>query len=353
MKKKLIVIGLLLIAVAGYLLFSVGIRNTTSQSPTPDSPPPIPKSQYVAAEGKVETMPGLDVDVGSEMTGKIDKFFVNEGDPVKKGALIARLWNRDIEAKLKEAELELTVAKSRLKEVESGAREEEIKRAAATLDGTIADRDLAKKNFDRYDERYKEGVIPRALLDEKEGALKVALTRVREAAEEKRLLERGPKKETLQVLEDTVKQVEATAEYYKRLLEKTVIVAPISGKVIHKYLQEGETVNMTNEVAPLIAIADVEKIRINAEVDETDADRVHIGDPAEITSDAYPGKGFKGEVEEISDYVGVREVRPNNPAKNLDRKVLRVKIGFKEQTPLKLGMTVDVKIAAQKMPSSQ
>lgn len=342
MKKRWVIIGILLLAVAGYFLLTI------PPSPTPDSPSPIRKSRYVAAEGKVEAMPGLDVEVGSELPGKIDKFFVNEGDRIEKGEKIAQLWNKDIEAKLKEAEQELIVAKSRLKEVASGAREEEIKRAAATLDGAVADMDVAKNNFKRYEELYKEGVIPKALLDEKEGALKMALARVREATEEKRLLERGPKKETLQLYENSVKQVEATVEYYRRLLEKTLIVAPISGKVIHKYLQEGETVNMSNEITPLIAIADLEKIRISAEVDETDADMVHIGDSAEITSDAYPGRILKGEIQEISDYVGVREVRPNNPAKNLDRKVLRVKIGIIGEAPLKLGMTVNVRIVSQK-----
>jgi len=63
-----------------------------------------------------------------------------------------------------------------------------------------------------------------------------------------------------------------------------------------------------------------------------------------VTSDAYPGTTFKGEIQEISDYVGPRKVKPNNPAKNLDMKVIQVKILLKEKTPFKLGMTVDVRI---------
>ena len=348
MKKILIVTGIVSLAVVAYFLVDPNpkskLQNPGPETQTPHSEFRTPHSRHVAAEGKVETMPGLDVEVGSELTGKIEKFFVNEADPIIKGTLIARLWNKDIEARLKEAELELIVAKAKLREVESGAREEEIKRAAATLDGTIVDMDLTKKNFERYEELYKEGVIPKALLDEKESLFKIAITRVREAAEEKRLLEKGPKEETIWLLEDSVMRAEASVEYYKKLLEKTLIIAPISGKVIHKYLEEGE---IASEDIPLVAIADVERIRINAEVDETDADRVHVGDHADITSDGYPGKVFKGEIQEISDYVGVREVRPNNPAKNLDRKVLRVKIGLSEKTPLKLGMTVDVKIMAK------
>lgn len=154
----------------------------------------------------------------------------------------------------------------------------------------------------------------------------------------------GPKDETLRLLEDTVKITEATVTYYNSLMEKTFIRAPISGKIIHKYLEEGEIVNTMSEVTPLVDIANVEKIRINAEVDETDADRIKVGDPAEITSDAYPGKVFQGEIEKIASYVGKREIKPNNPAKNLDMKVIQVKIKLKEKAPLKLGMTVDVRI---------
>ena len=101
------------------------------------------------------------------------------------------------------------------------------------------------------------------------------------------------------------KQAEAAVEYYKRLLDKAVIKAPISGKVIRKYAQEGELVNLSSAETLLAAIADVEKVRVNAEVDETDIGKIKFGDPVDVTSDAYTGKVFKGGIEEIADYVGL------------------------------------------------
>lgn len=99
------------------------------------------------------------------------------------------------------------------------------------------------------------------------------------------------------------------------------------------------------EVQPfIVAVADVEKIRVNAEVDETDIGKLKTGNHVEITTYAYPGKVFKGVVKEIADYAGFRSVTPNNPAKNRDMKIVQVKIELSEKTPLKLGMTVDVKI---------
>ncbi len=338
MKKILIVGGLIFLIVAAYV-----ILKERGHEPKTKVMPEVTPIRYVAAEGKVEVMPGFEIEVGSEIDGKISEFFVEEGDHVNKGDLIARLANRDIQAKLKEAEAELAVANARLKEVASGAREEEIEKAKAILYRAIADMEMAQKELARYGKLFKEGLISRADMDEKERAFKIATARVKEAEEEKRLLEKGPKQETLKLHEDAVKSAEATAEYYKRLLEKSFITAPISGKVIRKYLQKGEMISKEMQTS-LVAIADVERIRINAEVDETDIGRIRVGDTVEVASDAYPGKIFKGEVQEISAYVGARKVRPNNPTKNLDMKVVQVKIALNEKTPFKLGMTVDVEI---------
>lgn len=302
----------------------------------------VPVKRYVAAEGKVEAMPGLDVEVGSEVTERIESFLVKEGDTVKKGDIVARLENKDIRAKLRQAEEESKVARSRLKEVASGSRKEEIKKAEANLEAAIADLEFEQKNLERYQELFKEALASRSLLDEKERAFKVAKAGVKEAEEEKTLLEKGPKAETLKLYEDEVARAEAAVEYCKRLLEKSVIKAPISGKLIHRHLDEGEIVVPET---PIASIADVENIRINAEVDETDAGKISFKDPVEVTSDAYPGKVFKGEIQEIAEYVGSRKIKPNNTAKNLDMKVLQVKIELKEKTPFKIGMTVDVRIS--------
>ncbi len=339
-KKAIIAIGaIFLVAVSGYMAFS----KKSADEPKEDVMPNAAPARYVAAEGKVEVMPGFEVEIGSELDGKIEELSMREGDNVKKGAVIAKLENKDIQAKLKEAKAELSVANSRLKEVASGAREEEIKKAKAGLEAAVADKDLAEKEFERYEQLFKKGFVPKSLVDEKERILKVAEARVKEADEETKLLEKGPKQETLKLNEDAVKRAEAVVEYFEKLLGKTIITAPISGKLIRKYLHKGEMISKEMNTS-LVAIADIEKIWINAEADETDTAKINIGDPVEVKSDAYPERIFKGEVAEISDYIGARKVRPNNPAKNIDMKVLQVKIKLKEKSSFKPGMTVDVRI---------
>jgi multidrug resistance efflux pump len=123
------------------------------------------------------------------------------------------------------------------------------------------------------------------------------------------------------------------------------VVSPIGGTLIERYLDAGEIVIPEK---PIAIIADTAQLRINAEVDETDAGRLHLGDPVEVRAYAYPGKVFKGRIEEIAHYVGKREIKPNNPAANLGLKIIQVKIALLETTPLKLGMTVDVRIMPSK-----
>ena len=110
------------------------------------------------------------------------------------------------------------------------------------------------------------------------------------------------------------------------------------------YLEPGEIIIPET---PLAVIADVTKVRVNAEVDETDIGKLHVGATATISSTAFPGQIFQGRVEEIAAYVGRREMKPNSPVVNLGLKVVQVKIALLETHPLRLGMTVDVKIPSQ------
>ncbi len=297
--------------------------------------------RYVAAEGKVELMPGFEVEVGSELEGKIAEFPVREGDLVNKGDLIARMENGDIRARLKEAEAELAVAKSKLEEVASGARAEEINSSRAALQDCLADLEFAESSLVRFEELYRKGAISKEALDEKEKDMKNAKARVNKASEYVKLLKEGPREETLRLHKDEVKRAEANVEYCNRLLDKSLITSPISGKVIRKYLEAGESA--TKEKA-LAAIADTGKTWVNAEVDETDIGLIRVGDTVEVSCDAFPGRLFPGRVEKISDYAGIRKVKPNNQWRNLDMKVVEVKVGLKDESPLKPSMTVDVRI---------
>lgn len=298
--------------------------------------------RYVAAEGVIEALPGRQIDVGIDLlSARIAAMLVKEGDYVKKGDVLARLLSTDIEARVAESERELGASRARLAEVVSGARPQELRKAEAAVEAARAAAVLAKMDYERSVQLHQQRLIPDASLDAQDAALKSAQARQREAQAEVSLLKAGPKKETIRFYEESVGRASATVDYYKSLLDRTVIRSPIDGKVIRKELEEGESVVPET---PILVVADVAVLRVNAEVDETDAGRIHVGDRVEVTSDAYPGKVYAGVIEEIADYVGGRAVKPNNTAKNLDMKVIQVKVRLVDKTLLKIGMTVDVRI---------
>ena len=126
MIKYLYLFAVLSLVISIYLISGHGVRLSASGNKDDNTAGRNAQAvvsadqRYVAAEGKVETMPGLEVDIGSEITGRIEKFYVKEGDSIKKGSVIARLNSKDIKARLKEAESELIVAKSKYREAASG-----------------------------------------------------------------------------------------------------------------------------------------------------------------------------------------------------------------------------------------
>lgn len=323
----------LIIALAIFL----GLRPNSGS--TPGSKLLTPR--YISAEGKLEARPGADIKIGSEMTARIERFLVNTGDHVDKGQMIAVLDSKELIAAVRQAEADLAVARAKRVEVAAGARDQEIKQAQAVLQQALSERMLAEQELKRMSQLYQDKFVSRAKLDNTESAYKVAVARVTAAEEQLHLLQAGPRRETLALLTAQVAQAEANVRYMQSLLDNTRVTSPISGTLIERYLNVGEVVMPEK---PIAAIADAGQLRINAEVDETDAGRLRLGDPVEIRAYAYPGRVYNGRVEEIARYVGKREIKPNNPAVNLGLKIIQVKIALLKATPLELGMTVDVRI---------
>jgi RND family efflux transporter MFP subunit len=142
--------------------------------------------------------------------------------------------------------------------------------------------------------------------------------------------------------ESHVHQAQAELGVARAALDSTVVEATVDGKVTRKLVEPGEAVDIS---MPLMVLGDLQKIIVKAEVDETDVGKLSVGQKAEITADAYPGRVFLGRIYEIGQAVGKRKVRPEDPAKIQDMKVLETKVEVVEGAEdLKLGMTVDVRI---------
>ena len=91
---------------------------------------------------------------------------------------------------------------------------------------------------------------------------------------------------------------------------------------------------------------------MEAEVDEFDAARVHLGDAVAVSAEGYDDRSWKGTIEEVPDTVVSRRLKPQDPSKPVDTRVLLVKVAMNEPTPLKLGQRVEIAIGAPVSPAA-
>jgi HlyD family secretion protein len=245
----------------------------------------------IRAEGQVVAYPGADVTVGSEVMGRIVSLPVKEKSVVHKGDLIVELDASETRAALEEARAHIAESEAELTAADTDVARAE--RLAATHAVSQQEVDHARRDRD------------------------AAIAR-RDAAA-------------------------ATASRLEATLAKTRIVAPIGGVVTARLVEPGEIVSAGTS---LVTIADLSRTRIQAEVDEYDVGRIAIGTTVAVSAEGYGDRTWSGRVEEIPDEVVGRRLKPQDPGKPTDTRVLLVKIALSDRMPFKLGQRVEVAIGA-------
>ncbi|MBZ5522747.1 MAG: efflux RND transporter periplasmic adaptor subunit [Acidobacteriia bacterium] len=254
-------------------------------------------ASYVTASGEVK--PKTFVNVGANAMGRITRLLVKEGDRVKKGQVLAQLEN--IQSAADVAAMRATLQSN---ETDTLASEAALKTATAQLNSSTADAARTKLEFDRAEKLYKDQLIAKADYDTKKAAYEVATAVV--AQDHARVAQARAQVDSAHGHTNTARAQLARAS---DVLSKTTYNAPFDGTVTNLPVREGETVVMGIQNAPgstLMTIADMAVITTEVQVDETDIVNVKLGQQAEITIDAIPGKTFKGEVTQIGDNAIIR-----------------------------------------------
>ena len=267
-----------------------GAGPASAATPAPGAHPPAPAADRgVAAEGRVVAYPGAEVRVGAERSGRLVRVLVQEGRTVRMGELLAEIESEELQAALAES-------RARVAEAEAEIR-------------------LAKANLERRRRLVEERILAPHDFDE--------ATRDLETAGARRLT------------------ALATVERYLAQIGKSRIVSPIAGTVIVREVDAGQTVEAGDHA---FTVADLDRLRVEGEAHEADAGAIALNAPVTITADGYPGEAWPGRVEEVPDSVTLRRLKPQDPARPTDTRVLAVKVAFAEKVPLKLGTTVELRI---------
>ncbi len=248
----------------------------------------------VLATGAVKPEIGAEVRVGARISGKVEKLRANIGDSVQVGQIIAELEKADLEATVAQRNAELELAEARLAAVKS-LLPKEIEKADADLRRWLATLTLTEQNLGRASKLVEQHVVSQENYDEASERFEVAKAQVALARKTLDLAKTKYNEDLRQALADVARTKSALANAQVQRSYAT-LTAPISGVIGSVSTQEGETVAAGLNSPTFVTIIDLKRLQVDAMVDEVDIGKVHTGQKAVFTVDAFPAREFPGKV---------------------------------------------------------
>ena len=239
------------------------------------------------------------VNLGATAMGRVTHFFVKEGDMVKKGETVATIEHVQQEANVTGQQAAIAAAKTDIASDIAAEKTQE-----ANVDHAKADLEQKKLDWDRAQALYKDGIMAKQDYDAKKAAYDLDVASVAQA-----VAQLNQAKAQTESARGHLGTAIASLTFNQDLLDRTVAIAPFDGIVTNEPIREGETVveGIQNaEGSTLMTIADMSVVTAEVKVDETDIVNISIGQPAEVTVDAIPGKVFKGHVTLVGDQALLR-----------------------------------------------
>jgi multidrug efflux pump subunit AcrA (membrane-fusion protein) len=253
----------------------------------------------VLATGAIRPQVGAEVKVGSRVSGVLQTLHFNIGDAVRRGDLIAELDDRDLRARVAQAEAGLRAAEARLALVHLGARAQEIAQARSAVTDAEATRALAEKQLERHTALFAQQLVPRSEIDLAVKNLDSASARLGAERERLSLVERKFLPEEVAVAEAQAEEARAAVSLARTQLSYARIAAPIDGVIASVSTQEGEAIAAGFQAPTFVTLVDLNRLQADAFVDETDIGKIAPGQRAVLTVDAFPDRDFTGTVTAI------------------------------------------------------
>lgn len=233
-------------------------------------------TEIVNASGKI--YPEVEVKVSPDISGEITELIVQEGDSVKKGQIVARIY-ADIYA------IQANQAASGVAQSQA-----QVDNSKAALDALKANLDQAEKAYNMQKQLFDDKVISRNEFNVAEAAFKSASANYNAA------------KQGIRGGQAAVQSAQSSLAKANKDLSRTAVLAPMDGVVSLLSVKKGERVVGSNMMAgtEMLRIADMAKIEVRVDVGENDIPKVKLGDSAVVTVDAYNDRKFKGIVTQIA-----------------------------------------------------
>lgn len=296
MKKIVIIIAAVLVA-AGLVAFTI-VRAQAGYTKVMTAKV-VRQTIVSTVSGTGQIKPKTYVNVGAEALGRITHLYVKEGDHVHKGEMLATIENVQQQANVNGQRAAISAAQT---DIAADIAAEKTQEAA--VEHAKADLEQKKLDFQRAKALYAAQVMSKQDFDAKKAAYDTDLATL--AQSEAAVAQARAQTASARGHMNTQRaDLTANLDAYS----KTIAIAPFNGIVTNLPVREGETVvpgiQDTNG-SVLMTLADVSVITAEVKVDETDIINVALGQPADVTVDAIPGKVFKGHVTEVGDQALLR-----------------------------------------------
>ena len=316
-KKRLVIITIVAVAVVALVIVAVAAtRGGTKIDPTKLAK--VEKgdlAKSVVATGKVT--PITKVEIKSKASGIVEKLYVDAGDKVKQGQVLAELDKVEIEAQVNSQKAQLLSAEANLKGAEADLKKAEVDAMGVEIPTLL-------RAYERAQDMAKSGVVSAAALDDAQRAYILAKNK-QDVAKAQLVVNRA---KVAQAQAD-VQKANASLKQLEEQLSYTTITSPIDGVVLSRDVEMGDAVSsilVLGSAATLVmTIGDTSEVYVKGKVDESDIGKVYLGQPARIRVETFKDKTFTGHVTKISpmgtekDNVTTFEVRVsiNNPGGEL------------------------------------
>lgn len=285
-----------------------------------------------------------EVDLGFKSPGRLSELLIEEGQRVNKGDRIAALEKAELESLVNQNKAYLSEMNTKYDELKIGSRPQELEQTRAGVRTSEAELAMAGNDYARAEKLFKDGAISEQQKDAAKSGYDVALAQNQKAAEIMSITKEGPRKEELKAARERIQQATAVLKISEERLKDAILYAPISGVVLRRNSEPGETVAAG---VPVYTIGDLDSPWVKIYVKEDKLGLVKLGQKAGTSVDTYPGKVYEGKITYISSEA---EFTPKNVQTREERVklVFGVKVSVKNiNDELKPGMPADVRIKLQ------
>lgn len=247
-------------------------------------------ARSVVATGKIE--PLSKVEVKSKANGIIKALLVNVGDRVKVGQVLVELDKENLQARVREARASLEAEEANLR----AAIAAEMR---ARVEVSTPDLLFARREYERASALLEQGILSQQRFDDAHKVYELAKNR-------QELLEAAVRNATAQVehARARVAAARAALDRAEEELRNATIVSPIDGVVLTRDREVGDAVssilNLGSAATLILTLGDTSTVYVKGKVDEADVGKIHVGLPARITVESFPGQTFQGTVTKIA-----------------------------------------------------